>query len=330
MKQAITFRVMPGWKLLLDDMGINSIHVLAIAGLPADLFLRQDATLTIEQYFRFVRGLEEVAGDQEFPLMLAQAISAEAFDPPVFASLCSPNLNIALQRLSQYKRLIGPMNLKLEIDQKQTTAEISFYGYTGELPGVLGAMELVFFTELARLATRKNISPLRVELSKLPKQLEPYQAYFGAPIHLASVNRISFSANDALQPFLCENAEMWGFFQEGLNLRLSQLDSKATTVDRVRAILLEMLPSGQSSIEEVAQRLAVSRRSLQRRLSTEASSYQLVVNEVREELAHHYLANSELSSGEISFLLGFQDGNSFIRAFNNWTGVTPGEYRKTI
>lgn len=330
MKQVTSFRVMPGWKLLLDDMGINSTHVLTIAGLPADLFVRQDATLTIEQYFRLVQGLDEVAGEREFPLMLAQAISAEAFDPPIFASLCSQNLNIALQRLSQYKRLIGPMNLKLEIGQQQTTAEISFYSHSGEVPCLLGVMELVFFTQLARLGTRKEIKPLLVELNKLPNQLEPYQTYFGAPIHLASVNRITFSNNDALKPFLSENSEMWGFFKDGLNQRLSQLDCNATTVDRVRSVLLEMLPSGQSSIEEVAQRLAVSKRSLQRRLSAEASSYQLVINGVREELAQHYLANPELSSGEISFLLGFQDGNSFIRAFNTWTGITPGEYRKGL
>jgi AraC-like DNA-binding protein len=88
-----------------------------------------------------------------------------------------------------------------------------------------------------------------------------------------------------------------------------------------------MLPSGQSSIEDVANRLAMSKRSLQRHLADEAISYQDVLNDTRQELASHYLARSTISPGEISFLIGFQDTNSFLRAFKAWTGVTPGEYR---
>ena len=90
-----------------------------------------------------------------------------------------------------------------------------------------------------------------------------------------------------------------------------------------------MLPAGLKSIEETAHRLAMSKRSLQRKLADEASSYQEVLNTIRRELAHTYLARSSTSLGEIAYLLGFQDSNSFIRAFRGWTGQTPGEYRIT-
>jgi AraC-like DNA-binding protein len=90
-----------------------------------------------------------------------------------------------------------------------------------------------------------------------------------------------------------------------------------------------MLPAGQSSIEEAADRLAMSKRSLQRRLSEESSSFQEVLNATRRGLAHYYLSHSSASLVEIAYLLGFQDGNSFIRAFRGWTGQTPGEYRQS-
>ncbi len=96
---------------------------------------------------------------------------------------------------------------------------------------------------------------------------------------------------------------------------------------RVRSALQEMLPAGQSSIEEVANRLGLSKRSLQRRLSEESSSYQEVLTVTRRELADYYLSQSSASLVEIAYLLGFQDGNSFLRAFRGWTGQTPGEYR---
>jgi len=92
--------------------------------------------------------------------------------------------------------------------------------------------------------------------------------------------------------------------------------------------LLQMLPSGLGSIEAIASHLAMSKRSLQRALSAEAANFQGILGATRAELARHYLSNSTLSSGEIAFLLGFQDGNSFVRAFTAWNGISPIRYRK--
>ena len=113
----------------------------------------------------------------------------------------------------------------------------------------------------------------------------------------------------------------------GLNQRLSELDATSCMTERVASVLLEMLPSGQSSISEVAAKLALSARTLQRQLQNESTSYKVVLNQTRNQLAQHYLLQTQLPLDEISFLLGFQDGNSFNRAFAVWMGTTPGEYR---
>lgn len=328
MKQASRFSVQRGWKLLISDLGLSPADVLALAGLPGDLFSRTDASLAAAEYFALWRGLETAAGDLELPLAIGQAISVEAFDPPIFASLRSPNLNVALQRLSEFKRLIGPMHLAVEITADGTTVELSCYGYAGVLPRSLCATELVFFTQLARLATRHAVVPLAVTLVQPPLHSEAYEAYFGVPVGVGESNRICFSSTDAARPFLTEDAQMWDYFADGLRQRLSTLEADAGIAERVRIALLQMLPSGQSSIEAVASRLAMSKRSLQRALSAEAASFQTILGATREQLAQHYLANSTLSSGEIAFLLGFQDGNSFIRAFTSWTGTSPVRYRK--
>jgi AraC-like DNA-binding protein len=120
---------------------------------------------------------------------------------------------------------------------------------------------------------------------------------------------------------------MWAFFEEGLSKRLADLDGDATMRERVSSVLREMLPAGQSVIEEAANRLAMSNRSLQRALAEESTRYHDVLTATRRELAQFYLISSSASLGEIAYLLGFQDDNSFIRAFHGWTGRTPGEYR---
>lgn len=77
----------------------------------------------------------------------------------------------------------------------------------------------------------------------------------------------------------------------------------------------------------VAGQLAMSTRTLHRRLEGEGTTFQRVLDATREALARHYLANPDLSAGEISFLLGYAETSSFYRAFHDWTGSTPERIR---
>ncbi|MBA2676918.1 MAG: AraC family transcriptional regulator ligand-binding domain-containing protein [Ktedonobacteraceae bacterium] len=327
MKQATRFSVHPSWKVLFTDLGVNPALVLKLSGLPADLLTRKDASLSPADYFRLWYGLEQAAGTDALPLKIGQYFSVEAFSPLVFASLCSANLNTALQRFSQFKQLHGPLTLLVEITAHQTCVTLDCYGNDEPIPRSVGAVELTLLTRLARLGTRKHIVPMHVELVQLPNEREPYREFFGVPLSTGSANRLTFSARDALEPFLTENAVMWDFFEAGLMKKLSDLDTQASMQERVKSALSEMLPAGDSSIEEAANRLGMSKRSLQRSLSEESSSYQEVLTAARRELANYYLSHFSASLVEIAYLLGFQDGNSFIRAFRGWTGQTPGEYR---
>jgi len=327
MKQANRFAVHSGWKAIIQDLGIAPGDLLALAELPPDLFSRRDASLTPAEYFRIFHSLEKMVGEAELPLRLGADISVETFDPSLFACLCSPNLNVALARLAEYKRLCGPLSLDVVVGQDHTEVVIECYGYDRPLPRSLGAMEVVFVTQLARFATRQAINPLETELAVLPSPAGPCETFLGCRMRQGSRNCIRFSADDAAQPFLTENLAMWQFFEPKLQARLSRLDADAGMRERVRSALLDMLPSGQSTVEDVSNRLAMSKRSLQRHLADDGVSYHDVLNDTRQELASYYLARTLISPGAISFLIGFRDTNSFLRAFKGWTGITPGEYR---
>jgi AraC-like DNA-binding protein len=326
-KQTTHFSVQPSWNVMATDLGIDPALVLKYASLPSDLLVRKDATLNPDDYFRLWHGLEQTMGTDTLPLKMGQLFSVEAFHPLVFASLCCENLNTALQRFSQFKQLYGPLTLLVEITDQQTCATIDCYGTNEPIPRSIGAVELIFLTRLARMGTRTHVLPIRVELSQLPDRREPYQEFFGVPLSQGSANRLTFSARDARRPFLTENAAMWDFFEADLKKKLSDLDRQASMQERIKSVLSEMLPAGYSSIEEAANRLGTSKRSLQRKLAEELSSYQEILTVTRRELAHTYLSRSSASLAEIAYLLGFQDSNSFLRAFRSWTGQTPREYR---
>ncbi len=330
MQTAKNFQIAPGWRIILRDLGLNGSNICRRAGLPEDLFSRDGAFITTHEYFALWRAFEQEAKDPFLPLQIGSAITAEAFSPPVFAALCSPNLNIALARLSRYKRLICPMALQVSVSDRSTILEIRWLDATQNPPASLSAMELVFFVQLARLATREEIKPLSLSAPQPSLSAPPYTDYFGVPVRRDETHSITFSARDAARPFLTANEGMWQFFEPSLRQRLSELDEQASTLERVRATLLEMLPSGESSVGAVSRKLGISSRTLQRRLSQEGGSFQGVLNQTREDLAKHYLGNSTMSGAEISFLLGYEDPSSFFRAFQQWTGQTPQRARETM
>lgn len=323
------FLVAKTWKIMIADMGVDPANVLRRAGLPIHLFSIPDAKLSPGEYFRLWHGLEKAAGDVELPLLIGTALSAEAFDPSIFASICSPDLNTALKRLARFKRLISPLLLSVEVGRERTDAVLRWHGCHENVPFCMGMSELVIFTQLGRLATRHEIRPVAVHAPLLPENPQPYRDYFGTRVQHGRSWALSFSARDAARPFLTEDAAMWQFFEDDLDRRLSVLDAEADTAMRVRGALLELLPTGHASLDAAARRLHMSKRSLQRYLSEENANFQDILERTRRDLAEHYLSNSLISPAEIALLLGYRDGNSFHRAFKSWTGSTPGVWRST-
>jgi len=324
------WRLLLKWRILLKDLGINPANVLRRAKLPEDLFLHEGASLSTPEYFNLWRAVEEESKDPLLPLKIGSYISAESFAPPVFAALCSPNLNTALARLSLYKRLVCPVALLVDQGPGSTSLEIRGLEIDLEPPASLVTMELVYFVQLARLATRERIEPLRLTSPQPPQPAREYAEYFGAQVRPGKALTITFSAEDAARPFLTANEGMWQFFEPTLNKRLFDLDTQATVSEKVRAALLEMLPGGNATLNAVSSKLGFSPRTLHRRLNEEGVSFQIVLSRTREELAKHYLGNSTMSGSEISFLLGYEDPNSFFRAFQQWTGQSPERARKML
>jgi AraC-like DNA-binding protein len=330
MKQAATkFKVDIGWAGLLHKLGVEPEDLLRHAGLPSGLFLQKNPELDTDAYYRVWNSLEALSGDPLFPLTLGQAMTPEEFNPPLFAAYCSPNLIVALERLGAYKPIICPMTMELAENEEGVRVTLNVPDHV-ELPASFVLMELVFLVNLARAATRHAISPLRVSVKHPPKAISAYRSFFEVPVLKANDNSISFRRSDTLLPFLSVNNAMFEVFESILEKRLSELAHEATLTERVRASLTETMASGLTGIGDIAGNLAMSPRTLQRKLAQENTSFQAVLNEIRTDMAKVYLRKTRYSNAEIAFLLGYEDPNSFIRAFHSWTGSTPEVSRQAL
>lgn len=313
----------------LSGMGFSMDEVLKKAMLPEDLFARQTPSLTAEEYFRFMGAIDALSPDEQTLIRLAASEGIEAFSPPIFAAYCSRNALVCLKRLAQYKPLIGALLYQVEETETEVSVEILSGNEELELPEILVGIEFVFLVGLIRKATKETITPLSVT-AKQPMKNSAYADFIGKAITVGDKNRLVFSKEDALVPFISRNESMWEFFEPELKRRLSMMETDDSCAARVRSALMELLPSGECTIEDVAKKLGYSKRSLQRKLQEEDTNFQKQLNHTRELLARTYLANTDMTTEDIAFLLGYQESGSFLRAFTVWTGQTVNEYRNTV
>ena len=325
-----TYALDATWRPILKDLGISATNVLRRAGLAEDLLARPAVRLSSAEFYRFWEGMQAESGDPLFPLLLCRAIRSESFSPPLFAALCSPNFLVAAHRIARYKTLVAPMRLEVREEGGTVTLELIWLERELPPPPSLVTTELLFFVGLARLGSREEVRPLRVSTLDPPRPGDAFTAFLGVPVERAAAHRITFRRSDAERPFLTSNEGVWTAFEPELRMRLANVEASDTTAQRVRAALLEALPSGLVAMEAVARKLAVSTRTLQRRLEAEGTTYGALVRRTRETLARHYLQHTALPISDIAFLLGFGEASSFHRAFREWTGVTPEHLRRQV
>lgn len=320
MKTYGTYAVSPGWRVLLRDLGVAPGPLLRVAGLPEDLLSRDAPRVTPAQYYALWEAL--AAGNPAAPLLVARALSVEAFDPALVAAVCSPDLNAAASRIAAFKPLLGPMRLDV-VREEMTTTLRARWPVGAEPPAPLAMAELLFWIALARIATRVDVRPTAITGLAVPDDPRGFIEYAGVAPRVGAAWSVTFSALDGRRPFLTANEGLWRFFEPELRRRLADLEDGTSTGERVRAALVELLPAGNASMGAVARKLAVSERTLQRRLADDGLSFQGVLAGTREALARHYLERSRLPVAEVAFLLAYEDPNSFYRAFRAWTGETP-------
>lgn len=311
---------------LFESTGINISELLRASHLPEDLLSRREIMLTEEEYFRLMEQADLMSkGDEVIRIATNEGI--ETFSPPVFAAYCSSDGRNFLTRLAHYKQLVGP--LRFTVTEQEETLELEIGTITKGLavPAFWAELEMVFMLNLMRKATQADIRPVCITFQHEVHNRALTQYLGCQPVH-GNRNVLTLLQADAALPFITRNESMWQYIEPELRRRLSEMEIDDSMAARVRSALVELLPAGKTTIDSVASKLCMSRRTLQRKLTDEHTTFQQQLNSTRLLLAQNYLRNNERTNDDIAFLLGYEDTTSFLRAFSTWTGQTVTEYKK--
>lgn len=268
-----------------------------------------------------------LADDEDAAVKMASAEGIEQSSPPICVAYCSHDGRACIGRLARCKRLIGPMEFIVHEGEGTLSVEMTCGDTELRMPAFLVEVEFAFLVNLIGKATKQDISPVAAELQEVPEDSSS-AAYLGCAVEAGPRNILSFASSDMDMPFVSADDATWSYFEPELGRRLAELETDESFPAHVRSALIEALPAGECGADDIARRLGVSRRTFQRRLSDEDTTFQKQLNHTRELLAKHYLSAAALDTEEIAYLLGYLELNSFLRAFASWCGKSPSEWRK--
>jgi AraC-like DNA-binding protein len=313
----------------LEELGVHASAVLRRAGLPQSYASQPRVLLNTEEMFALWRAIGEVSTNPAIGLLLGTESKIERFHPVSLAALSTENFGAAVERMGRYKQLTCPEEIVQKKDGDEWSIQFRWLLADQVEPPVLNECCFAWVLSIARCGTGTRLSPLRVEFVQPRPHVKTIERHFGCPvISGASGNAIVFRASDAERRFVTRNAELLAMLAPQFEEELKQENGDENFLDRVRVAIQQKLTGQRPSIEDIADALHISSRTLQRRLQDEESSFQRVLEEARRQMARQYLNNSVLELNEAAYLLGYEDSSSFVRAFRTWEGVPPARWRE--
>ncbi|MBI1212387.1 MAG: helix-turn-helix domain-containing protein [Alphaproteobacteria bacterium] len=172
--------------------------------------------------------------------------------------------------------------------------------------------------------------PLAVQFSyDEPPYRAEYDRVFGVPLEFGTkwnAIRVDPRFLSLKQPPV--SRYVFGVLSERAKAMLKSLENAKTTRGRVESLLILVLHQGEPSIERISEKMGLSRPTLYRRLKAEGITFEKLLDELRHQMALHYLNDKKVSVNETAYLIGFSDPSAFSRAFKRWTGKSPRESRR--
>lgn len=313
----------------LRPFGVEVRDVLRHAGLPATLFSAGRARVTTKQFFAWWSSLEAAGAPPDFGVKTGAAGPPPGkYDVASLAALHSENFGAALGKLGRYKRLVCPEVLSVEVKKNEAHLQYRWLLAEQAIPPLLADAAFASTMRLLMRGVGRKIKPLRIELTRRTGHAAMLKSHFGCEIRFGRARDVLvFPASVLGEPFRTHNPELLELMVPGLESALQQRAADGSWMDRVRESIGRIMRGQRPNLELVAKDLGISPRSLQRRLMEAGVGYQQLLEQVRHESACRMLAGTDLQTGEIAFLLGFEELNSFTRAFRSWEGVTPLRWR---
>ena len=264
-----------------------------------------------------------------FPLRLARGIAPRHFGVVGFAALACGTLAEALRRLERYHRSVYDVNIA-QVHPCPEGLCIEWGVERGRPGALVDETAIAALVQLTRAFTGQPVRALAVDfVNRRPADVRPYEDFFGGPVRFDQPStRVVLSARDLALPLRGADAALLALLDAQAEALLQQVAAVGEPVGVWRQALVGLIRSGRTQLPDLAQSLQMSPRSLQRRLAEQGQSFQTLLGQTRQQLAEAYLRDPNVELAEVALLLGYSEQSAFTRAFRQWTGQAPLQWRR--
>lgn len=312
----------------IEQLGLDPALIQHQAQLPHDIHLNEAAVISTRQLFAVWNAIEALSADPAFAIKMVRDTPSAKHKMAFLAALYGADLRDAIARYSRFKRLCSPDQICIEERQGNVSFTIQWPSGTGPAPFASVDAGFALLLELGRRGTGKHLVPVQLSLRRPTPPPETHSIYFGCPIRYgADRDELTVSAADLDLPFLEHNPDVLHMMTPGLTAAMREIEAPAGFCEQVIEVLKRAPAAGRPSFQNLAQELLQSERTLQRRLASEGTTFSALLNEARRQVGFHLLADTTLELKEVAYLLGYEDVNSYYRAFRQWEKVSPSQWR---
>ena len=320
-----------GWSFAIADTlasyGLDPTEIFRSAGIALDEVGSASARLpidSVQQVWQFANAHT----DDCFGIRVAHHLTPASLHALGFALWCSSTLRELFERYIRYRCVLSHMHFCELIDEGDIV-RLSLVDERRIKSEITNDAATAFFLRIARELYREDFSPRELHITRsLGGERRQIEEFFCTDISESAAGYCAlFAAEDLEAPLRFANPDLAAHLDLIVERYIAEFGLISEYMLRVRTEIHHLLEQGSVSLELVADNLNVTVRTLQRRLASENSSYNILLDEVRHHLALEYSTAPRANATEIAFRLGFTDSGSFGRSFRRWTGQSFSEYR---
>jgi len=312
--------------------GGNVAELLGELDLPLESLSDADGRVPVELAFRVFADAPRLTKDEDFAIHAAENMGPGALELLDYMLTSSHTAREALLRVARYYVVVDS-GTGLVVEESGDVLRVASKNRTSLVaPRIATELLLATIVARGRKLTQAEVPLRAVEFTHAaPPRIGEYERFFRAPVRFSQAfDQLIIDRAWADAPIPTADRALASVMDRFLQSIVEKLPPADGFLDNVRRAVAAALPGGEPSVEATSAALAMSQRTLQRRLHEQKTSHQDVVDAVRRDLAVRYLVNERVAIGEVAYLLGFSDPTTFHRAFKRWTGSTPNEYRKSL
>lgn len=316
---------------VITDAGGNLDQILHELGLERSVLTNPEGYISASIFTRFLELAAQTTTDDCLGLHFGERYNPKNIGPVIYVTLNSPTIGAAVENVERYLALHNEAaKWFTTVSGERAYLRYELVDLGIETPRQFHEASMAVALTTLRMMAGSDWAPQEIQFAHAtPAQTSEHLRVFGAPVLFGCKTNAFVVDREFLERQVpAADQRLYGILKQYLDRVLNEMPREDEMLAAIRRAIAESMRNGIPRLEQVAKKVAMSPRTLERRMKEYGIGFKQLLEDTRRQFALNYLKDRKQTLTEVAFLLGYSDLSAFNRAFKRWTGSTPMKYRK--